>query len=131
MNPPSVDIKDILKSISALALTFTTDLFVSEMPHAPDDCVCVYDTGGENSEVDYVYERPTIQVRVRGAKGGYQDGHALAQSIRDELNGLANHTINAARYVGIWVEGDIIALGYDDNHRPLFTVNFRMHRTGA
>ena len=129
MNPPSEDIKDILAAVSSLALTFATDLFVSEMPMEPDQCVCVYDTGGESPEGDYIYERPTVQVRVRGVKGDYLVAHELAQSIRDTLNGEHNHTINGARYIGIWGVGDVIFAGYDDNHRPLLTINFRLHRT--
>lgn len=131
MNPPSEDIKDILEGTSVLALTFGTDLFISEMPPTPDQCVCVYDTGGYDPEVNYTYERPTIQIRVRGAKGDYIAAHALTQSIRDTLNGEHNYTINSARHIGIWTVGDVLFVGYDDNHRPLLTVNFRLHRTNA
>ena len=131
MNPPSQDIKDILAASSSLALTFATDLFVSEIPDTPDECVCVIDTGGFEPEANFNYERPTVQVRVRGAKGDYVNAHNLAQSVRDELHGLANHTINAARYIGIWCESDIMSLGYDKNHRPMLSVNFRIHRTEA
>lgn len=131
MNPPSVDVKDILAATSTLALVFGTDLFVSEMPHSPDRCVCVYDTGGFEPEANFVYERPTVQVRVRGAKGQYVSAHSLAQAVRDTLHGLANYTTNGARYVGIWCESDILSLGYDDNHRPLLSINFRLHRSTA
>lgn len=131
MNAPSEDVKDILEGITSLALTFTTDLFVSEMPAEPDGCVCVYDTGGDPPQPDNVYKKPSVQVRVRGAKGGYLIAHALAQSIQDVLHGTANYTINGARYIGIWAVGDVLFVGYDDNHRPLLTANFRLHRTNA
>lgn len=131
MNPPSEDIKDIFEATSALALTFRTDLFISEMPISPDDCVCIYDTGGDPPKTDYTYEKPTIQVRIRGARGSYRDAHNLAQSIRDTLNGEHNYTINETRYLAIWAIGDILFVGYDDNHRPLLTINFRLHRTNA
>jgi len=131
MNPPSVDIKDILEGTSSLGLTFATDLFVSEMPTTPDACVCIYDTGGEDPEVNYTYERPHVQVRVRGDKGGYETAQELAQSIRDTLSGTADYTINGARYVGMWALGDVMFIEYDDNQRPEFTVNFRLHRTSA
>ena len=131
MNPPSIDVKDILAATSSLALTFATDLFVSEMPTTPDACVCVYDSGGDDPEVEYTYERPHVQVRIRGDKGGYEVAHELARAIRDTLSGTANYTINAARYVGIWAVGDILSIGYDNNQRPLLTVNFRLHRTNT
>lgn len=112
-----------------MALTFGTDLFVSEMPETPDECVCVYDTGGYEPEANFNYERPTVQVRVRGSKGAYVAAYTLTQDIRDALHALANHTINSARYIGIWCESDILPLGYDNNHRPMLSVNFRIHRT--
>jgi hypothetical protein len=131
MNPPSEDIKDILDDASSLGLTFATDLFVSEMPISPDACVAIYDTGGEPAEPDYVYERPTVQVKVRGARGRYRDAHILAQTIRDLLNGMHNEELNGARYIAIWIETDVIFIGYDESHRPQFTLNLRIHRTGT
>jgi hypothetical protein len=131
MNAPSIDIKDILAGTSSLALTFGTDLFVSQMPDTPDQCVAVYDTGGYDQDADISYERPTVQVRVRGTKGGYVNAYSLTQNIRDTLHALANYTINGARYIAIWCQGDILSLGYDDNHRPLLSVNFLIHRTEA
>lgn len=131
MNSPSEDIKDILDGQSSLALAFRTNLFVSEMPPKPDECVAVYDTGGENPQPNYTYERPTVQVRVRGAKGDYEDAYALAEAIRNILNGMHDEEVGGTRYIGIWAMGDILFVGYDDNHRPLLTINFRLHRTNT
>lgn len=131
MNSPAVDIKSILAATSSLALTFGTDLFVSEMPDTPDECVCVYDTGGYPPEANFNYERPTVQVRVRGSKGAYVAAHSLTQDVRDTLHALTNQTVNGARYIGIWCESDVLSLGYDNNHRPMLSVNFRIHRTEA
>jgi len=101
------------------------------MPANPDQCVCIYDTGGYDPGVNYTYEKPTIQIRIRGAKGDYLTAHGLSQDIRDTLSGEHNYEINGARYIGIWAEGDVLFVGYDDNHRPILTVNFRLHRTEA
>jgi len=131
MNAPSMDIKDLLDGESSLGLTFGTDLFVSEMPPIPDLCVCVYDTGGEPPNPDYDYMKPTIQVRIRGDKGEYRAAYDLALSIQNFLNGMHNEEVNGTRYIGIWAEGDVFFIGYDENHRPELTVNFRLHRTTA
>jgi len=131
MNAPSEDIKDILESISSLGLTFGTNLFVGETPTTPDQCVCILDTGGFEHEDNFVYERPTIQISARGDKGAYTATHELAQAVRDELHALANQTINSARYIGIWLMSDVMFVGWDDNRRPEFTANFRIHRTTA
>lgn len=131
MNAPSEDIKDYLVTISALALEYATDLFISEMPDEPNDCVCIYDTGGAPAEPHITYERPTFQIRIRGERGKYQDAYDLAQAIKIELNGINNETIATSRYIGIWLSSDIIFVGYDKKHRPLLSINFRAHRTNA
>jgi len=131
MNAPSEDIKDYLVTVSALTLTFATNLFISEMPDTPSDCVCIYDTGGAPAEPHITYERPTFQIRVRGDRGKYQDAYDLAQAIKVELNGIHNATITTSRYIAIWLVSDIIAVGYDEKHRPLLSINFRAHRTNA
>ncbi len=131
MNPPSKDMKDILAGNSALALTVDTDLFYAEMPDTPDACVCIYDTPGFPADPHQTYERPTVQVRIRGAKGGYDAAQLQGQAIRDLLNGLNEETWNSARYIGIWATGDVGFVYFDDNRRPVFTVNFRIHRTNG
>lgn len=131
MNSPATDIKDMLDaSAAALGLTFATDLFVGQMPDSPDKCICVYDTGGYDPESGTErYEKPTVMVTVRGARMGYVAGWALAQDIKDVLHRLHNETWNSTRYIAIWCVGDINHIGFDQNQRPKFTINFRIHRT--
>ena len=131
MNAPSEDIKDLLDADSTLGLAFRTNLFVGEMPVTPDECVCVYDTGGYPPEENFTYQRPTVQIRVRGSKGAYLAGHGLIQSVRDSLHARHNETINGCRFIAIWTESDVGFIAFDDNHRPLFSVNMRIHRADA
>jgi hypothetical protein len=131
VKPPSVDIKDLLISNGTLGLTFGTSLFVSEMPETAGLAVCVYDSPGMAPEPDYVYERPHVQVQVRGSKvaGAYVAAHEMAQRIMNVLMAERQPVVNSARYVGIWPLGSPGFIGYDENHRPQVTVNFRLHRT--
>lgn len=130
MNAPSQDIKDILESSQHGSIgTFATDLFVHEEPAEPDACVTVRDTGGFDPESRFDYSRPTVQVRIRGAKGGFQTAYSKTQEVIDALHGLNNETWNGTRYVAIWQMGDVMDTGNDDNGRPILTVNFRIHRT--
>ena len=131
MNPPSVDMKDLMDGDSSLGLSFGVDLFVSEIPETPGLAVGLYDYGGLAPEVNYNYERPNVQVLVRGTKlsGAYVTAHKKGQAIRDFLIAQRNPIINGARYIGIWALSDVSFLGYDENHRPQVTVNFRLHRT--
>lgn len=132
MNPPSEDIKDKLVSSQAgLGLVFGTNLFISKMPESPNTCYCIYDTGGGEPEANYEYDTPTMQILARGNKGGYRSAWSALKDIRDELHGSYGETWNGTRYIGIWCQSDILFAGYDDNNRPLLTVNFRIHRTTA
>lgn len=130
MNSPERDIRDYLAGLSSLGLTTGTDLGDGEEPETPDAFVTVLDSGGEDGESAFTYDRPTIQVRSRGDKGGSKEtNYSLIKSISDELHGLGNTTINDTRYIGIWRSGDIVSLGKDENKRWVHVANFRIHRT--
>ena len=130
MNAPSEDIKDFLEDEgSALGLVLGTNLFVGEMPETPDECVAVFDSGGEDPEHDYEYRRPTVQVRIRSEKGGQQAGWTLANEIYNLLKAQHNVEKNSTQYVGIWAQGDILSLGKDAIGRFQFSTNYRINRT--
>lgn len=129
MNSSAEDLKDYLDGISSLALTFKTNLFVARMPDTPDQCVVLYDSGGF-APYSNDYQRPTVQIRTRGAQGGYQTIYDLTKAIWDELHELANQTINLTRYIAIYAVDEPFSLGLDDNNRPLFSMNFRIDRSG-
>lgn len=130
MNPASEDIKDMLEdSGSGTGLTFATDLFIAQMPSSPDKCVCVYDTAGESPGYNDYYKLG-IQIVVRGDKEAYLDAYDLANTIQVYLHEKNNETWNSTRYIGVWGEGDILFMGWDDNQRPMFSINFRVHRSG-
>ena len=132
MNSPAEDIKDFL--VDAIIGTFNTDLYTVLEPeeHNNDNPIMtVYDSGGFDPEAAYEYDRPTVQIRVRGAAGGYVAAYTKAQAIKAELNGKNNETKNGARYVGIWQQGEILSLGMDESNRPILTLNFRIHRVTA
>lgn len=131
MNPPSVDIKDILEQSSVAAGTFGTDLFISFMPEEPDACIAIFDTGGLEQQANYEYEYPMAQIRVRGERKDYVNAHSKAQVVRDALHGLSNESWNNARYIGMWCSSDIFFIKYDEHNRPIFTINFRIHRTST
>jgi len=128
MNSPAEDIANILadEGIGTIA----TDLFCFEMPSDPDECICTYDTGGFPPQAGYRYDYPTVQIIVRGRRGGYRDIYTIAESIKVLLHGKANfYTDSPNRIVAIWAMGDIITLGNDESGRPLLSLNFRIHRT--
>lgn len=129
MNPPSKDIASIIQS--AGIATLGTDMFVSNLPDDPDDCVALIDTGSWGEpESDLGYSYPLLQVVVRGAQNEYLSTYSKAVSIRDTIMGLSPQTINSIWYSGFWVSMDVSSLGRDERDRIKFAINFRIMRGG-
>lgn len=130
MNSTAQDIKDILDGASStVGLEFGVDLFCFKQPDTPDLCATVYDTGGYAPQPNYRYDRPTIQLRVRGNQNGYRTAYSLMENVKECLRAVHNQTVNGTKYVGIWLMSDIFFAGYDKKDRPEFTINIRAQRT--
>jgi hypothetical protein len=135
MNSAALDVKDMLDDASGGAAvgTFGTDLFVSREPASPDAVVTVYDTGGfppdPNAGIGLQY--PTVQVRVRGVKGGYTAASVKARAVHDALHGVTEASWNGSRYLWVFGQQDPMFLGYDESDRPLFAQNFRLARVAT
>ncbi len=135
MNPPAEDFKDLLLLSSlGTGLVFKTDLFVAFEPDIENasPIVTLYDVGGDRPEFNlsgYNYYEVRVQARIRGAEFGYQAAYTVAETVRDALHDLSNQTVNSTRYILISASTDIFAIGFDENNRPIFTVNFLAHRT--
>jgi hypothetical protein len=130
MNAPSTDIIEILvSSTKGLDLIFGTNLFQTFMPETPNFCVSVNDSGGYDPQSNYVYEKPTIQILVRGKLWGYTAAYAQIKEIHNVLHDLHGEVWGGSKYIGIWTQGCVLPLGYDNNNRPMLSLNFRIHRT--
>ena len=122
MNSPALDIANFLELESVEAL-----VYVNEEPASPNDCVTIYDTGGSDPMVvDDVYS-PTIQVRVRNLDS--QLAYAKQYEIRDILVAAKNQIINSVDYVSMWLQGDVISIGRDENSRYILTSNYKLMRS--
>ena len=134
-NMPSEDIADMLVDDAVGVKTVT--IFGSKEPSdaalkASDAFMMIYDTGGFDPEATGVnFDKPTINIRVKGRAGDYDGAQAMIQAVKASLHQRTPETKNSTRYMGIWQVGEIAFVEYDENNRPTFTANFRMHRTYA
>jgi len=101
----------------------------SFMPPDPDKCITIFETGGYAPEVRSDLNRPTFQIRVRSSRtdtdsNAYSTGRDKLQGCCDVLHGFASTTINGRYYAAIYALTDAIALGFDDEGRPLLGQNF-------
>ena len=133
MAAPSVDIKDILVAagIGTFAGTSGWGIYVSQEPKNPDSVITIYDSGGVAPNPKWLFDEPTVQIRIRGSEMAYVAAYAKAQAIKDALLGLTPQTVSGTYYVGVQMVGDINHIGYDDKSRPLFTTNWRIFREPA
>lgn len=127
MNPQCEDIKDILVAEGIVASAATIHL--SRMPETPDSVIAILDQSGMPPEDLIQYYKPKVQIIVRGARNSYETTWGTANDIYIGLHGYGAAEVNGTNYVGIWATSDIIPLGYDESDRPLFSLNFLIHRS--
>jgi hypothetical protein len=128
MNAASEDVKDML--VEALGMTLATDLFIGKLPPQPDNCTAIFDIPGSapmltlDGSGQYYY--PSVQVRVRNRS--YLDGLELCYSIVRALHGRHGETWNDSLYTAVVCQGDPGMLGWDEENRVEFFVNFNLQR---
>lgn len=102
-----------LATVSALALTMGSNLFVSSEPTSPANCVTLYDTGGSAPDQDFDGDtwisHPSVQVRVRNS--AYLTGDAQIIDIRDALKQIVHTSLSGTRYGGVFIMSEPTHLG--------------------
>jgi hypothetical protein len=126
MNPQCKDIKTILVD-EAIALA--SSIHLTRMPESPDSVITIIDQPGSPPESMLQYYKPMVQVIVRGERNSYEATKTIADDILTCLHAYGPLTIDDTNYVGIWATSDVIPLGYDKSDRPIFSVNFMIHRS--
>lgn len=99
--------------------------FVAEEPNSEKATVTFYNTGGRTPNVKWLIDYPSVQVRVRGLKNGYENSRAKIQEIKDKLIGLPSQMVGSTWWVSVAGMGDIIDMPFE-NSRPIHVMNFRL-----
>ena len=128
MSSPASDIAQLLaeNSVGDFAGVAGWAIYVGKEPSAPDDVLTVYDTGGSSADDENGLYYPSIQIRVRS--NSYLSAYAKAEEVRAVLTGLPSFVADGVEYVGAWQSSDIACIGFDDNDRALFVINYRLMR---
>lgn len=127
-NSPAEGIKDLLAAEAAGTFAATTGwgIFIGREPLQPDTAITVYDTGGLQPNPKWLLDWPSVQIRVRGAKGAYQAAYNKVKQCQDIVLGIDSQDLNGDRWVSVTGLGSILWLGHDDNERPQFVANYRL-----
>ena len=115
--------------------TVGTDIFVNKLPQQSDlpvnaPVLTVYDSGGFDPAVNINRKHfvPTVQIVVTGTANKYTDAETLALLLQDTLTDAVAFVAAPFTYYGSYQQGDTVFLGYDENNRPEFSLNFRLFR---
>ena len=110
--------------------TLGTDLNGSEWLIDVDAQTIVLDGVGFPSDLKEVFEQPSVQILVRGEKGGAAHlVYTKAKAISDFLLSQSECvTINATVYKGFEQGSNIAALGKDEDQRHIYSSNFYTYR---
>lgn len=130
MKSPAYNICEILSS--AGLGTLGVDLFYSDLPATISGTIVgIFDTGGYPPDDNALLENfnPTVMARIKGRRDNYQQAYDKAYSIFSTLNGQHNVSVTDFRIILISALSDILWIGYDDDNRPEFTINFLAMRT--
>lgn len=100
------------------------------MTPSPDKMVGIFDTGGLPNEQVAPLDRPTFQIRVRGAQD-LDVGAVRTQleACRTTLEAINATVVASRRYVMVMLEGNAIPMGPDSNNRQEMVMNFKALRS--
>lgn len=90
--------------------------------------IAVIPTGGNDQEPTEDLDQPTFQLVGRGASTSGTELEVQVEAAIRALN-LFSGTLGNYHYVDIQKVSDMGFLGYDENHRPLYGVNFVAYRS--
>lgn len=94
-----------------------------------DNQIAFLDSGGIGAEPNMNLDYFSCQCLIRGsaASGSYDKAYAAISAIKDALLGIPSNPINYPDLIACNMIGHILPLGFDENRRPVLSLNFRLH----
>lgn len=128
MSNMAVGAKDLLVTagVGSFAASTGWGIYISKEPTSPNTTITIFNTAGRPPNPKWLLDYPGLNIRIRGDKGGYSNAEDKAKEVKDVLLGLDSQDINGDRWVSVTMPGDIAFIGYDENERPMFSLNFRL-----
>jgi hypothetical protein len=109
--------------------TLGADIFVYKWGLTEGHQILVMNTGGNASELKTLYRNPYFQILVRGEENKSREiYYEEAENIYNFLvSSPENITVDGYAYKGFEPTTDIMAIGEDENGRPIFSMNFETY----
>lgn len=102
------------------------NIFINIVPASPDKIISLFSTGGPAGDVKHGYDRPTVQIWLRGDKNPLT-AFNKAQEIYNALQGFSGERfIDNGSYIVDCrgVQSAPIHMGTDANGRHEYSINF-------
>lgn len=125
INPPSVDIRQLLIDDGALT---SDQIFVGKSPQQLTTAHTTLIDNGGSTNPRWLRDETNLQALVRGATQDYLSGWEMAQTVKDTILGREQFVVNDVLYIRFLLLNDILFIGYDENERPTFSLNFQVVR---
>ena len=112
--------------------TLASTIFVNDKPGSPDALIAVLGYAGQPPEWTNTnkYDRPSVQVLIRGAKNAAGAARTLAETIYQDLDGVTNTTLSGTFYQRIEAaQSGPTPMGKDENGRIEYVLNFYTSKT--
>jgi hypothetical protein len=127
---PARDIATLLNTLDYGSIG--VDIHVHREPDGDevlDNVITVYDTSPwRPPELEYSWEYPSCQIRVRRKAGNKETAKAAVLAIMDSLHAYTG-SVGSNTYHLIRVVNGPVDIGEDDRGRSRFTFNIEMHRS--
>jgi hypothetical protein len=112
--------------------TVGTTIFVNRKPSMPDAIICITDYAGQSPDRTNTntYDKPAVQVLVRGARDAAATACNLAETLRTDLDCLSDIVLTSTYYQFIEGQQSVpTPMGQDENGRPEYVCNFYIIKT--
>lgn len=105
--------------------TFGTDMFIGWQPRTPDNCITLYERGGDRPDPSLPLKYPNVQIIIRNKD--YEAGSALLSTLRSTLHRLTNETLSVSNdyFYYLHLEQEPVHIERDENDRHEWSMNFR------
>jgi hypothetical protein len=107
-------------------------IFWNDKPSTPDALIAVFGYAGQPPEWTNTnkYDKPSVQVLIRGAKNAAGAARTLAETIYQDLDGLTSITLSGTFYQRIEAaQSGPTPMGKDENGRIEYVLNFYTSKT--
>lgn len=125
---PAKGLVAILKALSPTPSRLVGYTFIIGQASEDENTIGALDSGGFGALPTMNIDWVSVQFIVRGStvSGSYEKCYEALESIKDALLGIPSAPTAYPELISVTMTGHILPLGYDENRRPVLSLNLRL-----